>query len=138
MRAKVLAFAAAERAAQSPDIAMDFEQASGTGTIVEAIDILGDEGEIGRAFLQLCEGPVSGVRLGFRDQAASPVIPFPDELGIAGEGLRSRKFFRAEVLPESAEVAERWNTAFGRDSGAGEDGDGAGGRDPGADGRQHF
>jgi len=47
---------------------------------------------------------------------------------------------RPEVFPESASVAERWNTAFGRNSGAGEDGDGAGGRDPVADraGRSHL
>jgi len=90
VRAKVLAFAAAERAAERPDIAMDFEQASGTGAVVEAIDILRDEGEIGRAFLELGKSQVSGVRFGLSDQAASPVVPFPYELGIAGKGLRCR------------------------------------------------
>ena len=86
-RARVVTLAAAERASKGPDIAMDFQNAPGACAVVETVDVLRDEGEIAGAFLQLGKGAVASVRLRFRDQAAAPVISFPDEFGIAGEGL---------------------------------------------------
>src|ERR1700746_1362760 len=66
------------------------------------------------------QGPVAGVRLGFGDQTTPPVIPFPHELRIFGEGLRCGQILGLELFPQSAGAAERWDAALSRDAGAGE------------------
>src|SRR5580698_10775571 len=73
---------------------------------------------------------MSGIGLGFPDQAAPPVIPLPHQFRIARKSARRGKIFGAILLPQSwcawSAAAKGGHTAFSRYSSTGEDGNGRG------------
>ncbi len=76
-----------------------------------AVDVLGDDGHRCRG-LEPGQGNVGGVGLGGCDEAASPVVPTPDQFGIAGESRRGGQFLGPVPAPQAVLfTAEGGNTA---------------------------
>ena len=125
-------FAAAAKAANAPQTAVQFDDVATAGGAVEAVDILRDEGEFGSLLLEAGERAMTWIGLGGGDALAAPVVPFPGEFGIAREGFRSSELLGPVVVPQAARAAESGDAALGGNAGAGENGDGAGGSEPGA------
>ena len=97
---------------------------------MESINVLGDECERRAAGFESSESAMAGIGLCGGDALAAPVVPLPDELRIAREGLGRGESFGAMVVPQAAGAAEGGNARFGGDARAGEDGDGASAFDP--------
>src|SRR5262249_31910244 len=87
VRLPALAAFPAGAAAGPPETAVDLEDLARSGQGVEAVDVLGDEREGGRAALDLGERAVAGVGLRLRDLPAAPVVPLPDQPRILRERL---------------------------------------------------
>jgi len=98
-----------------------------SGSLMQIIDILRDEGEVRHIAGHCRNRSMSGVRLCAKNESAAPFIPPPYQGGVAHEGAGSREFSRGEVFPQSGLfVAECGDTTFGRDAGSGEDDDSGG------------
>src|SRR4051812_4334857 len=110
----------AGEAAGPPEAAVDFEQVAGSREGMEAVDVLGDQGQSGTARLEGGERRVAGVGARLRDESPAPVVPFPDEAGIAFEGLRRGEVLRPEVPPEAPRPPEGGDPGFGGAARAGE------------------
>ena len=78
--------------------------------VVETVHILRNEGDPIAGEEESGDGAVPLVGRALEDEPASPGVPFPDSLGIAGEGFRGREFFRAVVFPETLSGPERGDT----------------------------
>ena len=108
-------------------LAVQMENVLGTGTLVEIVDVLGDQGEVGDALCQGGEGVMSGVRRGAQDLHAAPLVPPPDQCGVVSVRGGGCELGGVELLPESRLfVPERRDAALRRDAGAGEYGHPAG------------
>src|SRR5579864_7624562 len=68
---------------------------------------------------------MAGIRFCLGQNAATPVVPFPDQLGIARKCGGCGQVLSAALLPESVVAAKCGHTAFRGNSGAGEYGDGS-------------
>ncbi len=113
----------AARAADLPDVAVDLEDVPAAGLEMQAVDVLGDQREIGRALFHGSERMVSGVAVHLADDDAPPVVEFPDEGRIAREGLRRRQIRRPVIAPEAALASEGRDAAFRGHACPGEDDD---------------
>ena len=82
---------------------------------MQSIHILGDQGKVGAALLQLCQGKMAGVGAGLSYQTAAPVVPLPHQVRVSGEGLGRGQFRRVVLVPESVLAAKRGNARFGGD-----------------------
>ena len=91
---------------------MDLQQAPAPGAIVQAIDVLRHQREVGSAALDLSQRAMAGVGLGGSDHAAPPVVPLQDELRVAGEGFRRGQVLGAVLAPQAARAAKCRDTAF--------------------------
>ena len=67
---------------------------------MQAVHVLGYEGEIKSPALELRQRPVARVRLGLRNKFAPPLVPFPDKARIPGERLRCGELLRVVACPE--------------------------------------
>ena len=122
---------------------MDLDNALRSGTLVQSVDVLGDDGHgavaLEESLFEPGEGVVAGVRLDLAGLGESPVVPAGDEFGVAVEGVDGGQFHRVVLRPETfLRIAEGRQTALGGDSGAGEDDDGAGVVEPGGDALDRF
>jgi hypothetical protein len=94
------------------------------GDSVEAVDVLGDEGDVAAPReCEPCDGDVRNVRCAAGDDVPPPAVPLPDQPGIPRERFRGGEILEAMVLPQPVGAAECGDTGFGADSGAGEDQD---------------
>ena len=100
----------------------DRETHPAAGSLVQTIDILGDQGEGGEAFFQLNQRQMPGIRGGSADQLSAPGIPFPDQARIAAKGFGRGQLFRSEALPKTGlSIPKGRHSAFGGDAGSGQD-----------------
>ena len=111
----------AYRATHPPDVAVKPENLAVASQVVESVDVLRDEREPWLLDFQFHQRAVSGVRRGFGDDLAAPVVPLPYQARIARERLGCRQFFRLVVLPQAACAAEGRDAALGGDAGARQD-----------------
>ena len=114
--------AALAGAAQPPDRSVIPQHLPCARALVQAVHVLGHEREA-VARTPTRDDRVRGVRLGRRDQAAPPVVPFPDQRRIARERMRSRELFGAERSPQAARSAEGRHATGRRDARARDDRD---------------
>ena len=83
-RLLVPAFPSARSASQQPDVTMQLHHILAACSFVKAIHILGYQGEPSRgSSVHLGQGDVPSVRLRGVNEAAQPVIPFPNQAWIA-------------------------------------------------------
>jgi hypothetical protein len=99
---------------------MDLQNRSASRPAMEPVDILGDQGELPIAALEFGESTMAGVRLGLRDDAATPAVPLPDQIRIASERLRRSEIFRPMLPPQAAGSAKRGDAALGGNPRAGQ------------------
>ena len=96
-----------------PDAAMQLQDISTTSLLMEAVHILSYD-RVRRNRI------MSWIWLRFRDQAAAPVIPLPDQLRVSLERFLRREIFGPEILPKTAGPPKCRHSAFGRNPRAGQ------------------
>jgi len=83
------------------------------GSLVQPVDVLAYEVEGGEPPLQLRERLMASVGFGKLHKFATPLVPFPDESGVAGESLGGRELLGIESLPEAGlGLSERRDAAL--------------------------
>src|SRR5262249_50522593 len=91
------------------------------GPLVQAIHILGDEGEVGVVFGKAGEGEMTRVRRCGAGQPAAVGIPTPNEAGVAAPAAGRSKGLYGILAPEAgAGRTEGGDAALGRDASASE------------------
>src|SRR3972149_3530721 len=95
----VLADRAVRLTAEPPDASVELDNPLTSRLLVEAVDVLGDEGERRREAFQRGQGIVGRVRGGLRDFLAPPIVPFPNEPCVAPEGFGGRELLRSGRIP---------------------------------------
>ena len=109
-------------AAAAHEAAVQFNNIAAAGTRVQSIDILGDQCEFGHARLELCQRLMSHVRRRLRNQAAAPLIPVPDQFGIAPKCRGIGQILGAKTRPQAGlGIAEGRHAALGGNAGARQD-----------------
>ena len=98
---------------------MYMEDVPAARTLMQVVDVLGDQREVGRAGFELGQREVAWIGLRGRDQAAAPVVPLPNQLWITREGAGRGQIFGAEVFPKAACAAKGRDSAFRRDARSG-------------------
>ena len=98
---------------------------------MQPVHVLRDQPEALDSALQVDQRVVGGVRALGGDELAPPVVPFPDQAGVAREGLRGRQVFGPVRPPEPIGSTKRRDPAVGRDPRARQDSDSAGPRESG-------
>ena len=123
-------FARAGRAAQRPDIAVDPDHVAAARPVVEAVHVLRHQRErcVVPSSAAKARWPAFGSRLG--EQAAPPVIPFPNQHAGRERTLPEWPTLRPALPPQPARTAKGRNTALGGDARAGEYSDSTGFSDP--------
>ena len=91
---------------------------------MEAIHVLSHEPEMVHASFQFNQGKMGRIRFFGREQFAAPIVPFPDESGIASKRFGRGQFFRAKVLPQPLSPTKRRHAAVRGNPGAGQHRDG--------------
>src|SRR5262249_145658 len=72
---------------------------------------------------------MSGIGPGGGSHAAAHGVKVPDEARVAGPGVGRGDLFEAVVAPQTVGIAKRGDSAFGADTGTGQDENAIGGRD---------
>src|SRR5215212_4131929 len=109
------------RAPSTVDVAVQLDHITAASPLVQAVYVLGGEGELREEPLEFRNSQVSRVRMSFRDELAPPRVPVPDEFGIAGERLRCREFLGIEARPQAGlGLSKGRNAALGGDARSGE------------------
>ena len=100
---------------------MELDQLAAAGALVQPVDVLRDQHEIGGASFQFRQREVARVGLRRRDELAAPGVPVPDELRVARECGRRGELARIEARPQAGlRVAERRQSGFGGDARTGQ------------------
>jgi hypothetical protein len=116
------------RAFRARDVAVQFDDVPAPGALVKSIHVLRDEMEPLKEPLHFCQSEVGGVWICIGDELPPPLIPFPNEAGIASEGARSGQFLGSEFCPQAGlGISKCGNTAFGGYAGARQHGHAFGG-----------
>ena len=89
-----------------PNIPMDLQHVPAPRQIMQTIHILSNQGERRNTRLKRDQGTMSRIRRSIGNQAATPVVPLPDQLRVASERLWSRQILGPELAPESGRAAE--------------------------------
>src|SRR5262249_44403148 len=89
------------RAGKLPDRSGKTDNALRAGALVETVDVLRHDRHFGEPPAPGGEYLVGAVGPGSRDDLPPPVVPFPDSVRIAGEGLTCGQLLRPEIPPES-------------------------------------
>ena len=109
-------------------LAMHVEHAVRAGALVQVVDVLGDDQQLGTAILcpfavEPCQRRMGRIGLRSLNARAPLVVEALDEIGIAAEGLRRRDILHPVIFPQPVLGAEGAQARFGADPGAGEDDD---------------
>lgn len=100
---------------------MHMDQALRSGTLVQVIDILGDQQQLSPPFrIEARQRSMRGVRLDVIELRPSCIVESVDQLGIARERFRRGDVFDAMAVPQPVRSSESRKPAFGRNSGAGQ------------------
>ncbi len=67
---------------------MQVQNVSTAGTLVQVVDVLRDQGELGHSICQGGDGDVGEVGLGVEDARAPRFVPAPYERRVAFKGVR--------------------------------------------------
>lgn len=92
---------------------MEFQHVGAAGQLVEAIHVLGDD-QHRRGLFQADKGLVGCIGFGRGDEAAAPVVPSPDEFGIAGEGAGCGEILGPVLAPQAVLFSPEGGDAAGR------------------------
>ncbi len=111
------------QAAEPPDITVQLQNAATARPVVQAVYILRNQCKVRFLALKLDQGEVGRVRLGRGNGLPAPIVPFPNQAGVAQKGLRGRQFLRLILLPKTAIAPKSGYAAFGGNAGSGQDGD---------------
>lgn len=106
-------------AAHFQDLAMEVEDVLRASTLVEVIDILGNDVDV-VMLLQGSQGKVGGIGLCGQYISPAHVVEGLYEGGIAAPGAGCGYVFNVVAFPQAIAIAEGAETAFGTDAGAGE------------------
>jgi hypothetical protein len=101
-----------------PNITVQLENALVSGAVMQAINILGDQGETREDLLKLQHRQMARVRLDPGNQLAPPTVPFPNTLRVSCESLGRRQVFDPVLVPQPVLPSKRWHTAFSRNAGS--------------------
>jgi hypothetical protein len=82
-----------------PNITVQLEDAFVPSSVMQTIDILGDQAKIREAFLKLGHRQMARVRLDPGNHFTPPAVPFPNTRRMISEGLGSCQVFDAEFVP---------------------------------------
>jgi hypothetical protein len=94
--------------------------------LVKAVDVLRDERKVTMALLELGESMMSRIRTSGGYEPASPIVPFPNQLGVVLEGSRGGQILGAILAPKASSASKRGDAALGGNACAGENGDAIG------------
>lgn len=98
---------------------MDVDEALRPGTVMQVIDILGDDQELARPFgVEPRQRAVRRVRFDRPKLLPPLIVEAMDQLRIAAQRLRGADILDAMALPQSVRAAEGREAAFGGDAGA--------------------
>jgi hypothetical protein len=98
---------------------MEFKDPRTAGQLVVAVDVLCDGHHPGGRF-ELDQGPVGRVGFSGGNEAAAPVVPAPDQFGVAGEGAGRGQVLGPVLAPQAVLGAAKGRDAAGsRNSGPG-------------------
>ncbi len=100
--------------------AVQVEHFRRAGALVEVIDILCNHVDV-KAFLEIDEPAVAGVRLDFDELVATVVVEFVDEGGVALKAVGRADVHDGVLFPQTAGISECRDAAFGAHAGAGRD-----------------
>src|SRR5215470_13945477 len=99
-------------ATKLPDVPVQFQYVLASREVVQSIHILGDKSELGLTTFKLHQCSVAGIGLRFCDESTTPVVPLPNELGVALERFRGSKVFRSESPPQPSVPTKRGHATF--------------------------
>jgi len=92
---------------------MQMQHRRAAGALVQVVDVLGHQGELGDAACELRDGAMRRIWLGAPDGGAAPLVPAPHKAGIAIERCGRGEFGRIEICPQAGlAVAEGGDAAF--------------------------
>ena len=97
-----------------PDGSMEANDVTGTGALMQAVDVLGDQGEVIESAAPARKNFVGLVRLTTRDELTPPLIPLPDKVRVFSKGFGCGETFGTIGLPEPFLTSERRHAARGR------------------------
>ena len=103
------ALVAGRPALQHPDGAVEAHDATRACALVQAVDVLREDGDALPLARPGRDGPVRGVRLGLCDQLTTPVVPGPYRGGIGGEPGRRGEVLDGLVAPETVLASKCWD-----------------------------
>src|SRR5215469_13298381 len=116
-------------AAAFEQFAMHVNDASGSGLLVEMIDVLGAEKKtIGERVFESGESEMRGIGFGFGSDAAAHGVKVPDQARVATPSVGRGHLFEAVVAPQAPGIAKCGDTTLGADAGTGQNEDAVGRR----------
>ena len=90
----------------------------GSGPLVQAIDVLGDQVEFPKPATPTREDLMCAIGVAGRNQLPTPLVPFPDQLRVSVESLRCSQVLRTMGPPQSIFTAKRGNATGRGNAGA--------------------
>ncbi len=109
----VEAFGPTALAAHHPDRTVEFQDPGAAGGLVVSVHVLRDDRHLTGRF-QIGDRLMGGVGSRRGDEAAAPVVPAPDEFGVAGESLGGGQVFGPVPAPQAVLLAAEGRDAAGR------------------------
>src|SRR5688500_12118780 len=97
---RVVVNEATNRASCSPDVAMKFDHVSRACFLMQAVNILRNEGELSKAVLPACDLFVRSVGFDGCHEVAAVIKPFPHRGQIAFDHLGRRDYVETHSLPD--------------------------------------
>src|SRR2546425_1379472 len=98
-------------ASDLPDVAVDLGELLRAGGGMQPVHVLRDQPEALDPSFEVDQRVVGGVRALGGDELSPPVVPFPDQAGVAREGLRRCQVFGPVGPPEAVGSAKRRDPA---------------------------
>jgi hypothetical protein len=107
-----------------PDISVEREDVPASRTLVQAINVLGDQGQVGQTVLHSDDGPMSKIGLARSYGLPTPIVKPPHQLGIAVESLGGSEVSCAMIPPQPTRATKGGNATLGRNPGTSQHYDG--------------
>jgi len=78
---------------------MQFEDVAAACLLVQAVNVLGDDRDLGYQVLQSGNGDMTGIRIGLFNKLRTMNVSVPDQLGVVAEGFGAGNLGRIEFGP---------------------------------------